>query len=273
MTTMDLPPPTVIAAQSVISLPRTLPFAPALDEQLIAALAAEFPNLLFRQTPLAAPVAAEGPRLVMGSTSSQLVIAQAQADFQVRFYGDFPSDPERCLSYTQKKLEAVRAAFAALEIQPNEIGVVLQCQFSFNDLDTRPTDHILATHLRGMRVDPAVVSDTVARVAVEVRDKYFVMLRVADYETRRLERTVMPQAIQQPILIRSWEGEVQDIGVSLTIDINSRLESRNLQRDPVITEQGIAAVIDLTRHSLADAGPTFVETGEVNVASLVEEPA
>lgn len=271
MPPMDLPPPTVIAAQSAISLPRALPFSPAIDEQLIAALAAEFPNVLFRQTPLVG-TPAEGPRLVVGSTSSQLVVSQDQADFQVRFYGDFPSDVNQCLAYTRNKLEAVRTAFASLEIEPAEMGLIVQTQFSFAGAEERPTDHILATHL-SIDVDPAIVSDTVARVAVEVGDKYFVTLRVADYETRRLERNVMPQAIQQPIVVRSWEGEVQDSGVSLTVDINNRLESRNLQRSPVITEQGIAAVISLARHSLIDTGPTFVATGKLDVGSLVDQPA
>jgi hypothetical protein len=266
---MELAPPKVVSAQGVIGLALAIPSSADIDEQLVRALQPDFPNVIVRQPPLAS-APSEGPRLVLSSTSSQLVISPAQADFQVRFYGDFTSDAARSLAYAQKKMEGIRRAFAEAGLQPANLGFVVQMQFSFEGIETRPVDHILATHLR-VAVDPAIVRDTVARVAVNVRDKYFVMFRVADYETRMIQRPVMPGDRQ--IVIRPWEGSLEDEGVSLTIDINNTLEAMTHQGDVTISEQGVVAVMDLMRQSMSEAGPRFAETGELKVESLVKEPA
>jgi hypothetical protein len=266
-----LPPLNVITAQAVIGLPRALPGTPGVDEHLVAALRPSFANVVHREAPiLGAPP--QGARLVLTSTSSQLVISDAQADFQVRFYGDFPADPERCLAYAHTKVEAIRLAFAALDLRPITFGVVLQSQFSFRDLTVKPTEHILATHLR-LEVDPHVVKDTVARVAVEVRDRYYVLFRVADYETRTFQRAIMPGDVSTTVIVRPWEGTVEDYGVSLTVDVNNTPEAQAGGNTAEITEHGVSAVFDLARYSMVAAGPEFVRSGKISADLLVGEPA
>lgn len=41
----------------------------------------------------------QSPHLILGSSSSQLAISVAQADFEVRFYGDYLDDIARGLEY------------------------------------------------------------------------------------------------------------------------------------------------------------------------------
>ncbi len=269
---MDLPAPRIVSAHGVLGLPRALPVSPELDEQLVAALHGAFPNVVLRQPPLMRVPATEGPRLILTSTSAQLLITAAQADFEVRFYGDFESDQERALAYVSSKLEAVRAAFQAVGLTPASIGCVLLAQFSFAGLDVSPVEHILATHLR-LQIDPDELEDTIARVGVKVRDKYFVSLRVANFEARVIQRPIMPGDIQQQMVVKPWEGEQKDYGIGLTIDINNTLEMKTLRADPEITDTGVRAVMDLTASCLMTAGPEFVSDGTLSAEAFVGEPA
>jgi hypothetical protein len=268
--TMDLPPPRFMAAHGVLGLPALLPRDPGLDEALIGALRQEFPNVVLRQPPLAA-MPNEGPRIVLASTSSQLVISPNQADFEVRFYGEYPSDPDQCLGYLHRKMEAVRQGFAAVDLLPANIGVVANLRFNFDQIDESPVAHILDTHLR-TRIDAQNVEDAVARLALKVRDKYFVSLRVANYEARVVQRPVMLGDIQ-PMIVKPWEGTVEDAGVLLTVDINNVLENKVVQEDAEVTADGLANVIELLKQVASTAGPQFVETGEVSMDVLVGEAA
>lgn len=269
---MDLPAPRIVSAHGVVGLPRALPISPEVDEQLVAALRRAFPNVVLRQPPLLGAPATEGPRLILTSTSAQLLITAAQADFEVRFYGDFESDQERALAYVSDKLEAVRAAFQAVGLTPASIGCVLLAQFSFAGLDISPVEHILATHLR-LQIDPDELEDTIARVGVKVRDKYFVSLRVANFEARVIQRPVMPGDFQPQIVVKPWEGELKDYGIGLTIDINNTLEMKMLRADPEITQAGVRTVMDLTARCLTTAGPEFVSEGTLSVDAFAGEPA
>lgn len=268
---MDLPSPRFMAAHGVLGLSALLPRDPGLDETLIGALRQEFPNVVLRQPPLAA-MPNEGPRIVLASTSSQLAISPGQADFEVRFYGDYPSAPDKCLEYLHRKMEAIRMALGSIQVVPANIGVVATLNFSFEQSDESPVAHMLDKHLR-TQIDPASVEDAVARLALKVRDKYFVSLRVANYEARMIQRPVMPGDMQQPIVVKPWEGTVEDRGIGLTVDINNVLENKVARQDAQVSGEGVTNVIELLRQVASTAGPQFVETGELSSDVLVGEMA
>jgi hypothetical protein len=266
---VDLPSPRFVAIQGVLGLASLLPPSPELDEAFIAAVRSEFPNLIMRQAPIA--IAANTPRLVLTSTSSQLALSPNQADFEVRFYGEYPDSPDLCLDYARRKIEAIRQGFSAIDLTPVSIGLVARLQFSFRDIDERPVAHILKTHLR-TELDPEVLEDAVARVSLKVRDKYFVTLRIVNYEIRVLQRPVMPGDLQ-PMIIKPWEGSVEDYGVELTVDINNTLESRAEQKDATVTERGVASVVELLKQIVTTVGPQYVDTGTVDLTALAREIA
>jgi hypothetical protein len=259
-----------MAAHGVLGLPALLPRAPDLDEALITALQQEFPNIVLRQPPLAA-MQNEGPRIVLTSTSSQLVISPNQADFEVRFYGEYSSDLDQCLGYLHRKMEAIRTGLAAVDLVPASIGLVVTMRFSFEQVDESPVAHILDTHLR-THIDPHTVEDAVARLALKVRNKYFVSLRVANYEARVVQRPVMPGDMQ-PMIVKPWEGIVEDSGVALTVDINNVLENKIAQKDAEVSGNGVTNVIELLKQVARTAGPEFVKVGEVSTDVLVGEAA
>jgi hypothetical protein len=266
---VDLPSPRFVAVQGVLGLPALLPPSPELDEAFVAAMRTEFPNLVMRQAPMA--LAGNTPRLVLTSSSSQLALSPNQADFEVRFYGEYPENANLCLTYIQRKIEAIRRGFAAIEFTPATIGLVARLQFSFKDIDESPVAHILKTHLR-VDLDPDDVADAVARVSLKVRDRYFVTLRVVNYEVRVLQRPVMPGDLQ-PMLVKPWEGSIEDCGVELTVDINNTLENRAEQRDATVSERGVASVVELLNQVVVQAGPRFTETANVDPTMLVQEVA
>lgn len=261
---MPLPKPTLTLAHGVLGLRDVVFSDGGRDEGFIAAVRGEFPNVLNRVSlPREAPPNA--PHLTLASTSSQLAVSSVQADFEVRFYGDYLEDIGRGLEYVERKLTTVLSGFDAIGAEVSTIGLIATLHFSYAGRQERPVDHILQTHLR-TAVDPAGVQDAVARVALRLRDTYFVNLTLSNYETRSLERPLMPGLLR----VRGWEGRVEDHGLELGLDVNNNLEGRTLQHDPEVTLDGVRAVASLLRDVATDSGPTFAETGEVSVERLTE---
>jgi hypothetical protein len=261
---MGFPEPTFIAAHGVLQLPNPAPRDPARDETLIAEVRGEFPNILNRQ--LLPPEAAPGvPHLVMSSTSSQLAISAMQADFEVRFYGDYVDDLARGLEYVERKIETILRGFKAVDLTPSMVGLIATLHFSFKGLDEQPTTHILRTHLRP-EINPDEVQDAHVKVALKVQDTYFVNLTLSNYESRALERPVFPGL--SFLRIRPWEGRLDDLGVELGIDINNNLQARTRQEDPEVDAQDIQAVTGMLREIATTVGPRFAEVGEVSAADL-----
>jgi hypothetical protein len=233
----------------------------------MAAVRSEFPNVL-TQVSLPAEAPPNAPGLVLASTSSQLAVSSAQADFEVRFYGDYLNDVERALEYVERKLATVFSGFAAIDSPVAGIGLVCTLDISFKDQDPsrRPVDHILQTHLK-TSVDPSEVQDAVARIAVKLRDTYFLNLTLSNYERRSLLRPVMAG---QLVRVRPWEGKVDDFGLELMVDINNNLEARTQEADPQVTLEGLRAVTGLVREVATGSGPVFAETGELSMERLTE---
>lgn len=263
---MELPAARFVSGHGVLVLHEPLPAQAEFDESLIAALRSEFPSVVSRQPPLFG-MPPNVPRLVLASSSSQLLITMAQADFEVRFYGEYPADPARCLTYLAHKLEAIRAALESLEASTATIGLVIAVQFSFKDLELSPVEHIQSTHLR-IGTPPDSLQDALARVAVKVQDKYFVNLTISNYETRTSMRPAIPGVF---IRLRPWDTELTDSGIELTLDVNNVLEGRALGRDPTVTRAGIDAVIELAKNVILVSGPRLIERGELLVADVASD--
>jgi hypothetical protein len=262
---LTLPKPQLTTMHGVLGLRDIVLQDPSRDEEFIAAVRSEFPNVINRVV-LPQEARPDAPHLVVASTSSQLVLSRVQADFEVRFYGDYLDDIDKALQYVERKLGVVLAGFEAIGACVAMIGLIGTVRFSFNGREDRPVEHILKTHLRST-VDPPDVQDAVARVAVRLRDTYFVNLTVSNYETRALERPLLPG---QPMVVRGWEGRVDDVGLELAVDINNNLEARVNQKVPDVTRDGLRAVTALLRDIVTDSGPAFVDTGEISTARLTE---
>jgi hypothetical protein len=232
----------------------------------MAAVRSEFPHVL-NHVALPPEAPPNAPHLTLASTSSQLAVSSVQADFQVRFYGDLLTDVTAAIQYVERKLTAVFAGFQALDAPIATIGLIGTLNFSFAHRNDSPVDHILQTHLR-TAVDPNDVQDAVARVAVKLRDTYFLNLTVSNYESRSLERPILPGTTM--MRVRPWEGRVTDSGLELAIDVNNNLEARARQADPEVTPDGLRAVTGLLRNIATVSGRAFAETGELSAEQLTE---
>lgn len=232
----------------------------------MASVRSQFPNVL-NHVALPPEAPPNAPHLTLASTSAQLALSAVQADFQVRFYGELLTDVAGAIEYVEHKLAAVFAGFQALDAPIAQIGLIGTLNFSFADRDERPVDHILQTHLR-TTVAADDVQDAVARVAVKLRDTYFLNLTLSNYESRSLERPILPGTTM--MRVRPWEGRVTDTGLELAIDVNNNLEARTHQRDPQVTIDGLHAATGLLRNLATESGRTFAETGELSIEQLTE---
>ncbi len=252
-------------AHGVIGLADAVGMDPARDQRLIQALRPEFPNVINHQLPPAGlPVLA--PHLVLASSSSQLAISLGQADFEVRFYGDYLNDLDKGLEYVERKLQAVRAGFAAVDLVPSSVGLIATLHFSCAEIDgASPAEHIQTTLLR-TNVGSDVLQDALARVGIRIRDTYYATLTVANFESRTIQRPMIPGL---PARVKPWEGQVNDQGIELAIDINNNLESKVRREDAQVTDAGIGAVMHMTRELATNAGPDFAETGELALDAII----
>jgi hypothetical protein len=262
---VPLPAPTFLIAHAVLGLADTVGIDPARDDRFIEAVRPEFPNVLNRQMPPQG-LALLAPHLTLASTSSQLALSAAQADFEVRFFGEYPQDLDRCLEYVERKVAAVRTGLLAAGLHPSMIGIIATLHFSCEDLDgATPAEHVQRTLLR-TDIEADALQDALARVAVKVRDTYFVTLTASNYESRVFERPIMLGL--SAIKVRPWEGRVNDQGLELVIDINNTLEARTHRADPEVTEDGIRAVAQMLREVATTSGPAFIETGQLAIAAV-----
>lgn len=152
------------------------------------------------------------------------------------------------------------------------VGLIATFHFSGDEIaGTTPARHIELNLLRTDIEPEEALQDAVAKVALRVRDTYFVSFTLSNYEERRLERPLMPG--MGPIRVRPWEGEVEDLGLELVLDINNNLEARTKREDPVVTDDGVHAVTKLLRDIGETIGPEFAETGRVSVEALTASSA
>lgn len=260
---MAFPEPKFVAAHGVLRLPQPATRSPADDERFVAAVRGAFPNVVSRQVlPPEAPP--QTPHLVMASTSSHLALSAMQADFEVRFYGDYLADIERGLEYVERKMGAVLEGYEALGTRPAVTGIIGTLNFSLHDTEVEPAAFIARAHLRRPPND-AELQDVNVKVALRVDETYFVHLAASNYESRILERPMIPGV---PVTIRPYEGRIDDSGIELTIDVNNNLAARLTKEDPEVTLETLASVTQLLRSACTSAGPRFAETGEVTVADL-----
>jgi hypothetical protein len=72
------------------------------------------------------------------------------------------------------------------------------------------------------------------------------------------------------VIIRPWEGTVNETGIELTVDINNILEARESTDPVVVTANGVEATTRLLREVITRVGPAFVESAELPVSEITE---
>jgi hypothetical protein len=266
---MPLAEPKFILARGVFELPVAAARTPDQDDRLIQALSDEFPSVAARQM-LPAGLPSSLPYLALQSTASRLAISAVGSELETRFYGEYEEDAERCIEYLRRKCDAILRGWAAVDVTPSFVGLVLTLNFSFTEQDTSPAQFIAEHHLR-QQIDPAALQDAMARISVRVDDTYFVTLAIANYELRTHERPVFSG--QQLVQVRPWEGTVDDRGIELTIDINNRLALLNREGDFAVDEPALQAVFDLMNRAITSVPEEFVDTASLDVASLSQQEA
>ncbi len=261
---MALAQPQMLGVHAVLQAPNPLPRDPAKDDLFITAVRHEFPNIVSRQI-LPAEVPSQLPHLTLAGTSSQLALSAVQADFEVRFYGDYLRDVCRGLEYVETKIGTILAGYRAIGVSPSMIGLIGTLHFSLGESNEEAVRHIVDTHLR-LAVDPAETQDAQVKLALKVRETYFVNLTLSNYESRKWERPIMPGV--REIRIRPWEGEVEDVGLELLLDVNNTLEARVARANPEVTEEGVRSAVALVREVATVAGPEFADSGVISREAL-----
>jgi hypothetical protein len=259
-----------VVAHGVLGLPAIGPRDAAAVETFVDEVGGAFPTVLSRQVvPSDAPPTA--PHLVLQSTSSQLAVTGLQADFQVRFYGGFETDFERCRMYIRDKMSAILRGWQAIGAQPSFAGLILTLQFPFNDASaTSAVEHVLAHHVRP-DVPAEVVNDAKVQLTLRLADHYFVSLTVANYEAKQISRPLLPGATG--FVVAPWEGEMAERGVELAVDVNNRYKAVRERRHPVVDDDELMRTLDVAEGTASGIGKQFAETGAVDVSALVEEVA
>jgi hypothetical protein len=262
---VPLPAPTLVAAQAVLGF--AYPSRDTRrDERFIQAASEAFPHVVNRVM-LTPETGIQTPHLLLASTSSQLAVSALQADFQVRFYDEYIDDVERGIDYVRAKLATTLAAFEASGTEVASIGVIVTLHFKHEDGQPSPVEHLRDVHLRSdVRVED--LQDIVVRIALRLRDIYYLNITISNYETRALERPVTPA--MPMVRIRPWEGRVEESGLEMALDMNNVLEARTQQADPRVTSVALDSVANVLRGVATSHGPRFLETGEISVGEIVE---
>lgn len=262
---MPLPTPTLVSAHGVLGFAYPSRDA-SRDERFIQAVSEAFPHIANRVM-LSSDAGLQSPHLVLASTSSQLAVSALQADFQVRFYDEYLDDLERGITYARDKLSTAVVAFEASGTEVASVGVIVTLHFKHEEGQVAPVEHLRNVHLRS-HVDVDDLQDVIVRIALRLRDTYFLNITLSNYETRTLERAVTPA--MPMVRIRPWEGRIDEVGLEMTLDINNALEARTQRADPRVTTVALDSVASVLGEVASNAGPRFLETGEISVSQIVD---
>jgi hypothetical protein len=266
---MALSDPKFVVARGVMELPGVSARTPAQDDVLIEALKGAFPDVAARQMlPAGLPTAI--PYLALQSTASRLAISAVGSELETRFYGEFETDAARCLDYFTAKLIATLRGWAALDLEPSFLGVLVTINFPFDEAAPGPAEFIAAHHLR-QEIEASSLQDAQARIAIRLEDTHFLSLQLSNYELRSYERPVF--AGQRLLQVRPWEGEVDERGVELTIDINDKLALMTRDGNYTITEDELTRTMSLMRRAVELVPEQFVDRAAFNVSALTREEA
>jgi len=257
---MALADPKLVNAQAVITFANPVMRDATRDEMLVGALHAEFGNTVSR--PMAALSGAQpsSSPLVLASSSSQVSISPAQADFAVGFYGELQTDLDAALAFLERKLSTIRVALDGAQIDVLVVGVILTLQYSLGTQTPGEPVERLFQHLQS-GVPPEDVSDAQIRVGLKVADTYYVTLTLGNYEARTIQRAAIPGVV---VSIRPWEGDVSDTGLQLSIDVNNRLEARQAAADEVVSAERLEGIFRVLGSVARTTGPEFIETGAIS---------
>jgi hypothetical protein len=255
------------AARIVVGLPGPNFRGPDQDEMFMRAVRNEFPNTVNYQR-LPSEASAQIPYLILQSTAARLSLSRQGAQVDVRFYGEFSNNFDACRKYLERKTQAVFDGFRALETIPSFVGIVVTSRYSFKGEDRTPIAHMLATHIR---VDPGdnSIQDGVVKVSSRVDDRYYLLIQLATYEQKTVERAIFPG--MTGIEVKPWEGNVEDSGIQVEVDVNNRLQAISEKRDPRVGPEDLANMFAVVERGVLEATPEFLERGQLPRLSRVEK--
>jgi|SRR5579862_2218947 len=267
--TMALPSPTLQSARAVLNLSQPLLRRPDQDDLLIAAARPEFPIVVARQLlPVETPLTV--PHLVVQSTASRAAISAIGAEFETRFYGDYETDPEKSFQYLRKKLHGLLTALQAVDATPSFAGVITVSHLNFAEQDLEPARYLAEKFLQ-RPPDVSAIQDTSVRLAMRYEDEYFISVTVANYEIKSLMRPVF--GAQQLIQIRPWDGKIEETGIEIAVDVNNRLAAQTTQRDPEVRGDELDTLLTVVERVTDYAPRTYVDTTQLDVQTVLREPA
>lgn len=264
---MSLNPAIFRGLHAVLGFPAMYAQDQERDQRLISAVRSAFP-IVTSHVALSGDAPTQAPHLVVASTSSQAALSRVQADFEVRFYDTYLHDVRSGLEYTREKIATLSQGLASVGIDVTTIGVIATLNFA-TETTRDAVEHIATTHLR-TSTNPSLLENAGARLAFKVADTYFVNLAVSNYESRVLERPIIPGA---PFRIRPWEGRIEEVGIELVVDVNNGLASRVQEQDVLATPESYLAALDLVEGAVTRVGPGFVSSGIVDLADFTAERA
>jgi hypothetical protein len=251
--------PKFIAAQGILTPPLPTMGDAGRDKAFIAKAGEAFPSMVHRT--LASEVPPNAPYLVMASTSSRLAVSAAQADFQVRFYGDYEDDLARGLDYVERKLRTVLEAYGAVDTTVSSVGIVLTAHYSWKDRPgPSPVEHLREKHLRTDVPDDSV-QDAFVRLALRSQDTYYVNITLSNFESRMVDRPMIPG--MNFMRVRPWEGKVDDFGIELAVDVNNNLQARVSGEEPVLTAEDLSRIVGVVRETVEMSSSSYIPNGTI----------
>lgn len=270
---MALPDPVFESARAVFRLAGASLRRPDDDEPFIHAVRDEFPSVVARQIPPPeAPLSLPYLALNSSTGSSRIALSSQGLDFDVRFYGDFASDRQRCLTYLATKLQTIMKGWAALGLEPAFLGIVVTLNFAFDASDdpAAAAAYVVEHHTK-YEVAAGAVQEAQLRIGVRFEDTYFLNFSTSSYESKTVERPVFPG--QTALQVKPWEGDIVARGIQLIVDLNNRLEAIQRREDPVVDAARVDAMLELLDQALARMARPFVESATLRVDELAREQA
>ena len=104
------------------------------------------------------------------------------------------------------------------------------------------------------------------QLGLRVADHYFVTLGLASYETRNINRPVLPG--MQGVVHPTSEGVVSDSGLELTIDVDNRLAAVLQREHETVGGDVLHRILGLARVVTEQCAVPYARDGVVDLAAI-----
>ena len=184
------------------------------------------------------------PRFLFVSPNSKLEVSTNRFAYAIQYEGNAQRSYKICDTILRKRAGMILETFVPDIVDHFAfVGLITNINLSYSGTDSINPAADLAHRFLRVEIRSDIIQDLEFRIAYRHGDSHFVNISCTNYETRQK----LLKSPGGPVSIREFEMEISDTGITVIVDVNTKLYQRIYRRLPQIRRPEIDQLLDLAR--------------------------